>query len=235
VSDPRRQKIRIRNHGAGGKAATVAGYAGPGFPTWPSGHIPQDPDPKPFLRIRAAAKKTFGEALGAATGVSDPRLQKNRGARATTLGPQIRNDYAGKLTSRRGAWKRFYGSALGRCLGLLPDAPLRLGRGNPPHCRCERATPRLTAAQRHPLRLCRSQAAEAGAVRELLTAKPKCWGAAEFRSWPQRNPEAGEPLNRGGGNNCARDGGFCPPETRFLIPPSPARHEHRTHGPQTGN
>jgi hypothetical protein len=35
VSDPRLQKIRIRNHGAGGKAATVAGYAGLGFHTWP--------------------------------------------------------------------------------------------------------------------------------------------------------------------------------------------------------
>jgi hypothetical protein len=41
VSDPRLQKIRIRNNYAGGKAATVAGYAGPGFHTWPSGHIPQ--------------------------------------------------------------------------------------------------------------------------------------------------------------------------------------------------
>ena len=26
----------------GGQAATVAGYAGPGFHTWPSGHILQD-------------------------------------------------------------------------------------------------------------------------------------------------------------------------------------------------
>jgi hypothetical protein len=102
VSDPRLQKIRIRNHGAGGKAATVAGYAGPGFHTWPSGHIPQDTAPNSLLRIRSHAKKTFGEAFGAATVVSDPRLQKNRGARATTLGPQIRNDYAGKFTSRRG-------------------------------------------------------------------------------------------------------------------------------------
>jgi hypothetical protein len=42
VSDPRLQKIRIRNHYAGGDAATVAGYAGPGFHTWPAGHIPQD-------------------------------------------------------------------------------------------------------------------------------------------------------------------------------------------------
>ena len=84
----------------------LAGYAGPGFHTWPSGHIPQDPDLKPFLCIRPHVKKTFGEAFGAATGVSDPRLQKirirNRCAGATTLGPQIRNDYAGKLTSRQG-------------------------------------------------------------------------------------------------------------------------------------
>jgi hypothetical protein len=42
VSDPRLQKIRIRNRCAGGDAATVAGYAGPGFHTWPAGHIPQD-------------------------------------------------------------------------------------------------------------------------------------------------------------------------------------------------
>ena len=27
---------------AGGKAAAVAGYAGPGFHIWPPGHIPQD-------------------------------------------------------------------------------------------------------------------------------------------------------------------------------------------------
>ena len=67
--------------------ATVAGSAGPGFHTWPSGHIPQETAAKPLLRIRPPGKKTFGEAFGAATGVSDPRLQKSRGARATTLGP----------------------------------------------------------------------------------------------------------------------------------------------------
>jgi hypothetical protein len=72
VSDPRLQKIRIRNNCAGGQAATVAGYAGPGFHTWPSGHIPQDTDTKPLLRIRLHAKKTFGEVFGAATGVSEP-------------------------------------------------------------------------------------------------------------------------------------------------------------------
>jgi hypothetical protein len=51
--------------------------------------------PNPLLRSRSTAKKAFGEAFGeafgAATGVSDPRLQKIR----------IRNDYAGKFTSRR--------------------------------------------------------------------------------------------------------------------------------------
>ena len=67
----------------------LAGYAGPGFHTWSSGHIPQNTAPNPLLRIRPHAKKTFGEAFGAATGVSDPRLQKIR----------IRNNYAGKLTS----------------------------------------------------------------------------------------------------------------------------------------
>ena len=74
VSDPRLQKIRIRNHGSDGKAAAVAGYVGPGFHNWPSGHIPQDTAPHPLLRIRSHAKKTFG----AATGVSDPRLQKTQ-------------------------------------------------------------------------------------------------------------------------------------------------------------
>jgi hypothetical protein len=54
----------------------LAGYAGPGFHTWPSGHIPQDPDLKPFLCIRPHVKKTFGEAFGAATGVSDPSYRR---------------------------------------------------------------------------------------------------------------------------------------------------------------
>jgi hypothetical protein len=42
VSDPRLQKNRIRNDDAGGQAATVAGYAGPGFHNWPAGHILRD-------------------------------------------------------------------------------------------------------------------------------------------------------------------------------------------------
>jgi hypothetical protein len=52
VSDPRLQKIRIRNHCAGGKAATVAGYAGPGFHTWPTGHFLQNTDTIALIRIR---------------------------------------------------------------------------------------------------------------------------------------------------------------------------------------
>ena len=79
TKEPNPKQLRRRD------AATVAGSAGPGFHTWPSGHIPQDPAPKPLLRIRSHAKKTFGETFGAATGVSDPRLQKNR----------IRNNSAG--------------------------------------------------------------------------------------------------------------------------------------------
>ncbi len=55
VSDPRLQMTQTRNNGAGGKAATVAGYAGPGFHIWPPGHILQDPDTKPLLRIRSTA------------------------------------------------------------------------------------------------------------------------------------------------------------------------------------
>ncbi len=82
VSDRRLQKTQTRNDDAGGKAATVAGDVGPGFHTWPSGHIPQDTAPKPLLCRRSCAQKTFGGAFGAATGVSDRRLQKIRGARA---------------------------------------------------------------------------------------------------------------------------------------------------------
>ena len=57
--------------------ATVAGYGGPGFHNWPLGHIPQNTYSKPLQRNQSPAKKTFG----AATGVSDPRLQKTRAFR----------------------------------------------------------------------------------------------------------------------------------------------------------
>ena len=46
VSETRLQKIAIRNDGAGGQAATVAGSGGPGFHTWPPGHIDQTRDRK---------------------------------------------------------------------------------------------------------------------------------------------------------------------------------------------
>ena len=78
VSDPRLQKIRLRHRCAGGKAASVAGYVGPGFHTWLSGHIPQDHGSETASPYPVHCQKTFG----AATGVSDPRLQKIRGARA---------------------------------------------------------------------------------------------------------------------------------------------------------
>ena len=60
---PQLQKIRIRNHHSGGKAATVAGHAGPGFHTWPAGHILQTPDANVLIWIwpSASAKKTFSE------------------------------------------------------------------------------------------------------------------------------------------------------------------------------
>ena len=79
------ERPRTRNNHPSGQAATVAGYAGPGFHTWPTGHTPQDTDPNPLLRSRSTAQKSFGETFGAATGVSDPRLQKTR----------IRNAYPG--------------------------------------------------------------------------------------------------------------------------------------------
>ena len=71
MTGTRLQKIRIRNHNAGGSAATVAGDVGPGFYIWPRGHIDQDTDTKPFLRIRASAsaKNSFGETFGAASSV----------------------------------------------------------------------------------------------------------------------------------------------------------------------
>jgi hypothetical protein len=65
---PTATEIRIRNHQTGGQAATVAGYAGPGFHTWPKGHIPQNTDPNPLQRRRASAsaQKSFGKSFGEA-------------------------------------------------------------------------------------------------------------------------------------------------------------------------
>jgi hypothetical protein len=91
----------------------LAGYVGPGFHTWPSGHIPQDTAPNPLLRSRPTAKKTFGEALGEATGVGDPRLQKIRirnngaGGQAATVagyaGPGFHNWPSGHIPQDNGS------------------------------------------------------------------------------------------------------------------------------------
>ena len=74
TKDPNTKQRRRRD------AATVAGYAGPGFHIWPSGHILQDPDTNVLIRIRPPAftQKSFGETFGAATGVSDPSYKKSR-------------------------------------------------------------------------------------------------------------------------------------------------------------
>ena len=65
VSDPRLQKIRIRNINPSGQAAAVAGYAGPGFHHWPSGHIPQNTDPHPLPRRRSSPQKRRSEKRSA--------------------------------------------------------------------------------------------------------------------------------------------------------------------------
>ena len=57
VSDPRLQKITIRNHHEGGSAATVAGDVGPGFYIWPRGHTPQDTYANALIRIQSIAQK----------------------------------------------------------------------------------------------------------------------------------------------------------------------------------
>ena len=106
-----------------------AGYAGPGFHTWPSGHVLQDTDPNPLLRSRSPTKKSFGEAFGAATGVSDPRLQKKKKPCPQATGPGLPSagdhdsTYTFFLTRRRG-------ERGGRKIGFSPRAPrLRVNRG----------------------------------------------------------------------------------------------------------
>ena len=66
----------------------LAGYVGPGFHTWPgSADVlvgeceTDDSHPKKGVR-RSVRRRDRGQR---------PQLQKNRGARATTLGPQIRS------------------------------------------------------------------------------------------------------------------------------------------------
>jgi hypothetical protein len=71
-------KTRLQIRQQGGKAATVAGDAGPGFHTWPSGHINQDngyetADSQPVpsqkivqrnVRSRVPIKKSFKRRPG---------------------------------------------------------------------------------------------------------------------------------------------------------------------------
>ena len=61
---------------------------------------------KPVIRIpknnvRRDVRRDVRRGLRRRDRGQRPQLQKNRGARATTLGPQIRNDCAGQFTSRR--------------------------------------------------------------------------------------------------------------------------------------
>jgi hypothetical protein len=57
---------------------------------------------KQLLRIRSLAKKSFGETFGAATGVSDPQLQKRRRnlSSSSLLSGPIHPDPAAKLLAR---------------------------------------------------------------------------------------------------------------------------------------
>jgi hypothetical protein len=85
--------------------------------------------PNPLLRIRPHAKKTFGEAFGAATGVSAPsyKRRRNLALRPLALGLPSAGDhdstYRFFLTRRRG-------ERGGRKIGFSPRAPrLRVNRG----------------------------------------------------------------------------------------------------------
>ena len=76
---PTPTEIQIRNNGAGGEAATVAGYAGPGFHNWPSSHILQDTAPNPLPRSRSPLKKRSAPRPGSAThGYRNPNTKPPR-------------------------------------------------------------------------------------------------------------------------------------------------------------
>ena len=150
--------IRIRSAASSKKsfretfgAAAVAGYAGPGFHTWPSGHILQNTAPNPLPRIRSPAKKSFGETFGAATGVSDPRLQKMQ-APVSTLGPQatsiktrlrIRFDAAGRLLKNRSSPHEgcFHKRAAAKRLVVACNWPQPAATSMPRRCRTVQGKP----------------------------------------------------------------------------------------------
>jgi hypothetical protein len=63
----------------------LAGYAGPGFHNWPGS---ADVLVGEYETGDSHPKKTFGKAFGAATGVSDPRLQKTTAQGVTLRWPK---------------------------------------------------------------------------------------------------------------------------------------------------
>ena len=103
---------------------SLVGSAGPGFHTWPSGHIPQDTAAKLLFRIRPPAKKTFGEAFGAATvaGSAGPGFH-------TWPSGHISQDTAAKPLLRiRPPGKKTFGEAFGAATGVS-DPRLQKSRG----------------------------------------------------------------------------------------------------------
>ncbi len=113
--------IRIRSAASSKKsfretfgAAAVAGYAGPGFHTWPSGHIPQDTAPNPLPRIRSPAKKAFGETFGAAAvaGYAGP------GFHTWPSGHILQNTAPNPLPRIRSPAKKSFGETFGAATGV---------------------------------------------------------------------------------------------------------------------
>jgi hypothetical protein len=68
---------------------------------------------KPLIRIRFPAKNTFGEAFGAATGVSAPSYRRNHGPQATSLKTMA----AKPLIRSRSPAKKTFGEAFGEAFG----------------------------------------------------------------------------------------------------------------------
>jgi hypothetical protein len=107
VSDSSYKKYPHPKPPRGGQAAAVAGYAGPGFHHWPPGHIPQNTDSKPRIRIRRvqtglkksserrSARRAPPRSYPASrqrpggSGVSDPSYKKSRDE-TTTRRPRRR-------------------------------------------------------------------------------------------------------------------------------------------------
>jgi hypothetical protein len=106
--DPPSQ-IQRRNHQSGGKAATVAGDAGPGFHTWPPGHILQDTDSKPLIRIRFPANKIVRRNVRRRDRGQRPQLQKKPWPLSHILQTPDTNPPTRRRSRHcsRGRWPRF--------------------------------------------------------------------------------------------------------------------------------